>query len=237
MNLFRVYRAIEKGPLRLVAAVRRLAAGGEGAILAEAALVIPVLLLLLVAMVEFTQAFAVRRRTAAVAATTADLVSQAVSISTSDLNDIVSAANNLMPPYSVTPLTVTITSVQLAQNPNQDTANNQVTANWSCSWSSISAAPVCSGANTPYSDCGANRNTGAPDCPVSSTSLPPGLLGSGNDPNNPSVTYGTGTGQCIIIVQTSYLFAPTVGRFLLHGVTFNQTSYFAPRNTACVQKT
>ena len=231
MNLFRVYRAIEKGPLRLVAAVRRLAAGGEGAILAEAALVIPVLLLLLVAMVEFTQAFAVRRRTAAVAATTADLVSQAVSISTSDLNDIVSAANNLMPPYSVTPLTVTITSVALAQNPNQ------VTANWSCSWSNVAAAPNCANTNTPYLDCGANANTGAPDCPVSSTSLPPGLLGSGNDPNNPSVNYGTGTGQCIIIVQTSYLFAPTVGRFLLHGVTFNQTSYFAPRNTACVQKT
>ncbi len=115
----------------------------RGAILFEAAIVIPILVMIFVGMVEFSQAFTARRRAGAVASTTADLVAQAQSVTTADLNDIVSVSNSLMAPYPVAPLSLTITSVGLD-------ANNQSIALWSCSWSAVGATPACVANNAPY---------------------------------------------------------------------------------------
>jgi hypothetical protein len=89
----------------------------RGSILVEAALTIPVLLMLFIGMVEFTGAYSAKKKADAVAAATADLVAQSPSpISTANLTDIATIANNLMLPYSTTPLTLTITSVTLGPN-------------------------------------------------------------------------------------------------------------------------
>jgi Flp pilus assembly protein TadG len=198
MRLFSPNRVIHP---RRVARLRSPALGfasrGEGAVLIEAAIVIPILVMLLVGMVEFSQAFTARRRAGTVAITTADLVAQASSVTTSDLNDIVSVANNLMAPYPVAPLSVTVSSVGY-------NSNNTIVTLWSCAWTSISAAPSCTA-------------TGA------AATLPSGLVLSGE-------------AQSIILVQTSYVFKPAVGEFLLGGVTFSQTAYFTPRLSAYVQK-
>ncbi len=126
--------------MRLLARARRRAAGaaaGErGAILVEAAIVLPVLILIFLGMVEFSQAFTARRRVQSVASTAADLVAQNASVTTANLQDIASAATQLMPPFSTTGLSLTITSV------GEDNQNNIVSL-WSCSFSSISAAPTC----------------------------------------------------------------------------------------------
>ncbi len=108
----------------------------DGAILFEAAIVLPILLMIFVGMVEFSQAFTAKRRVASVAITTADLVAQAASVTTSNLNDIVSISNALLAPLSVKTLTVTVTSVGLD-------ANNNAATLWICTWSKIGAAPSC----------------------------------------------------------------------------------------------
>jgi Flp pilus assembly protein TadG len=111
----------------------------KGAILVEAAIVLPILVMMFVGMAEFSLAFTANRKVTAVVATAADLVAQRMSVSSADLSDIVSVANNLLAPFSAAPLSISITSVGL------DSAGNSATL-WSCSWSSISASPSCTDA-------------------------------------------------------------------------------------------
>ncbi|MGA7329146.1 MAG: TadE/TadG family type IV pilus assembly protein [Rhodomicrobium sp.] len=143
MHLFFSHRLMrpEKWLGRLAAATRLFGRRDDGAILFEAAIVIPILLMMFLGMVEFSEAFTARRRVATVATTTADLVSQATSVSTADLNDIVSVANSLLAPYSVSTLNVTISSVGYD-------ANSNVVSYWNCTWSNVSAAPTCASPGT-----------------------------------------------------------------------------------------
>ncbi len=129
----------------------------EGAVLVEAAIVIPILLMMFVGMVEFSQAFTARRKVVAVVSTVADLVAQRMSVGASDLVDIVSISNSLMAPFSAAPLGITIASVGFD-------ANNNIATLWSCSWSSISGTPSCT---EPQQGCSASG---------ASFTLPAGLL-------------------------------------------------------------
>ena len=95
-----------RNPLQLYARAsgRTIFVRDEGAIMLEAAIVLPILVMMFVGMIEFSQAFTARRKVASTAITTADLVAQVSSVSTSQLNDIVSVSNALLAPFSATPL-------------------------------------------------------------------------------------------------------------------------------------
>jgi Flp pilus assembly protein TadG len=112
-------------------------AGERGTVAIEAAIIFPLLVLIFLGMVELSQALTVRRRVHSVASTTADLVAQSQTVTTAQLNDIASVGTQLMLPFSSTSIALTITSVA------QDT-NNNITVQWSCFWSSLSAAANCS---------------------------------------------------------------------------------------------
>ena len=86
-------------------------AGERGTIAIEAAIILPVLLLIFLGMVEFGQAFTVKRRVQNVASSTADLVAQSQTVTTAQLNDIASIGAQLMLPFSSTGIALTITSV------------------------------------------------------------------------------------------------------------------------------
>jgi Flp pilus assembly protein TadG len=129
--------------------------GGErGTIAIEAAIILPLLVLIFLGMVEFSQAFTVKRRVHNVASTTADLVAQSQTVTTADLNDIASIGAQLMLPFSSTGITLTITSVA------EDT-NNNVTVQWSCAWSNLASSANCTATGAAY------------------TGLPTGLLSAG----------------------------------------------------------
>ncbi len=115
----------------------RAAADERGAIMTEAAIVFPILVVMLLGMFEFSQAFTARRRVQAVASTAADLVAQNATVTTADLNDIASIGAQLMLPFSPTGLTLTVTSV------GQDN-NSKPVVLWTCSWGNILAAAACS---------------------------------------------------------------------------------------------
>lgn len=91
----------------------------------EFAIVVPVLLLLYVATVELGSALTVHRRTSQVAATAADLTAQVKSVTKGDIQDVQAAASNILTPYSITPLTIVLSSV-VADDEN----NGKV--EWSC---------------------------------------------------------------------------------------------------------
>ena len=86
-------------------------AGERGTIAIEAAIILPLLLLIFLGMVEFSQAWTVKRRVQSVASTTADLVAQSQAVTTAQLNDIASIGAQLMLPFSSAGIALTITSV------------------------------------------------------------------------------------------------------------------------------
>jgi Flp pilus assembly protein TadG len=104
--------------------------------------------------VEMSQAFTVKRRVQNVASATADLVAQAETVTTSDLNDIASIGAQLMLPFSSTGLTLTIMSVA-------EDSQSKITVQWSCAWSSLSSSANCTATGAAY------------------TGLPAGLLNPG----------------------------------------------------------
>jgi TadE-like protein len=95
----------------------------RGVTLVEFALVLPILVILFIGLVEFTQAFIVWRKLTTAATAVSDLVSQEASVNCSYLDDVKQVANEIMKPYNA-PKSLVIMSVV------KDAANNQTIA-WS----------------------------------------------------------------------------------------------------------
>jgi Flp pilus assembly protein TadG len=84
----------------------------------EFAMIAPILILLYVGIAEIGNLATIYRRTSSVAATAADLTAQVKSVSTADLQDIVSASSSILTPYSTSPLKIVLSSVVADQNNN-----------------------------------------------------------------------------------------------------------------------
>lgn len=83
----------------------------DGMAAVEFALIVPLLLMLLVGTVEFSQALTVDRRVTQIASSTADLVSRNKEISTSEVAGIMQIVGHLMRPYDPSRLRVTLLNV------------------------------------------------------------------------------------------------------------------------------
>ena len=94
----------------------RVARDRRGVSAIEFAIIAPILILIYVGTAEIGNALTVFRRTSTVAATAADLTAQVKSVSTADLQDIVSASSSVLAPYDPKPLKIVISSVVADQN-------------------------------------------------------------------------------------------------------------------------
>jgi Flp pilus assembly protein TadG len=88
----------------------------SGQALVEAALVFPMLISVFLGVSEFSQAFTVKRRLETAANTAADLVARTASVATADLTGIKAMIDEILKPYSTTPLGLTISSVVADQD-------------------------------------------------------------------------------------------------------------------------
>lgn len=86
--------------------------GERGVISVEFALVLPVLIILFIGLVEFTEAFTINRKLSNVASTVSDLVSQEPSVTSASLNDVTQVANEIIKPYSAAAMSLVIVNVQ-----------------------------------------------------------------------------------------------------------------------------
>lgn len=100
---------IVAGPIRRM---RNFRASSEGAALIEFTLAFPVMIALFVGVVEFSEAFAVRRKLTNASATVADLVAQRNQVTAADLDDIARVADTLLAPYAAAKLGLVISSVE-----------------------------------------------------------------------------------------------------------------------------
>ena len=99
----------QAGPVR--AHLGSLAADRSGNALVEAALIFPILIGLFLGVSEFSEAFTLKRRLEAAANTSADLVAREQAVTTADLVGLKSMLDEMIKPFSATPLGVVVTSV------------------------------------------------------------------------------------------------------------------------------
>lgn len=105
----------------LSGALQRFLRCKKGVAAVEFAMVVPIMFLLFVGSVEFSQAITVDRRVTQVASSTADLVARERSITTSDVNGIMDIVNHLMSPYDPTKLKLTLLNVYSSMTSASDT--------------------------------------------------------------------------------------------------------------------
>jgi Flp pilus assembly protein TadG len=84
----------------------------------EFALIAPMLIVLYLGIAETGNLITVYRRMSAVASTAADLTAQTKTVSTADLQDVVSAAGAIMTPFPTDELKIVLSSVVADQNNN-----------------------------------------------------------------------------------------------------------------------
>ena len=104
---------------------RQLVKDTRGLSAVEFALILPVMLTMYIGAVEFSHALTVDRRVTSVASSAADLTAQSKQVTSASVIDIFTAANSIMQPYSVTPISIVLTSVVADED-------NNTTVGWSC---------------------------------------------------------------------------------------------------------
>jgi len=102
---------------------RRFTVGGRGAVAIEAALILPVMVVMLTGLIELSYLMMAERRVSGAAHSTADLIAQETDVTSTDLSDIFSAAALIMAPFDTANLTIGVSSVRFDDttgNPSQD---------------------------------------------------------------------------------------------------------------------
>ncbi|MEZ5845013.1 MAG: TadE/TadG family type IV pilus assembly protein [Hyphomicrobiaceae bacterium] len=120
-------RATEAGRRLLT----RFAEARDGVAAVEFAMIVPMMVMLFIGAVEFSQAISADRRVTQVASSTADLVARARSTTKAELEGILDIASKLMPAptYDPTQLKITLVSVEADIN---NAATTKV--GWSCKY-------------------------------------------------------------------------------------------------------
>lgn len=111
---------------RLARLIQRLRSDHRGVAAVEFAMIVPIMFLLFVGSIEFSQALTVDRRVTQAASSSADLIARAPStgLTTSDIDGLLKIVNQLMEPYDLAPLTIEINHVK-----------RKATGNYVSSWS------------------------------------------------------------------------------------------------------
>jgi Flp pilus assembly protein TadG len=126
--------------------MRRLRRDNRGLAAVEFAMVVPIMFFLFVGAVEFSQALTVDRRVSQSASSTADLVARVDKFNnTGEVDNVLKIVEQLMAPYDLAPLTVSVISVQAKQKGTSGAAEMRV------SWSRNNKGQTPYPANSIYS--------------------------------------------------------------------------------------
>jgi Flp pilus assembly protein TadG len=95
----------------MLMSARRFASAREGLAAVEFALIAPVMIIMFYGAIELSSAVDCHSRVTRVTATSADLVAQSKSVSTTDVSNIFAAANAILYPYSAAPAQIVVSSL------------------------------------------------------------------------------------------------------------------------------
>jgi Flp pilus assembly protein TadG len=129
-------KSIRRTWFRARLAATALAYDGRGVAAIEFAMIVPIMLVLFFGTVEFSSAVAVNRKVTLMARTFSDLVSQNVSVSSTQLQGFFNADSAIMTPYDSTPTKAVISELYI------DPATLNARVQWSFAYGGTGATPL-----------------------------------------------------------------------------------------------
>ncbi len=134
---------------RLSGLAGRLRQDASGIAAVEFAMVVPIMFMLFVGSIEFSQALTVDRRVTQSASATADLIARAptTGLTAGDVDGHLRIIEQLISPYDLAPLTVKIASVKAQADPA-----NPAALNYRVDWSRDNRGGTPYARNAPYTD-------------------------------------------------------------------------------------
>ncbi len=189
--------------------VRKFSTDADAVAATEFAIVVPFMLVLLVGGVELGDGMAINVKVSATAHSVADMVTQNTSLSTAQMQNILTGATAIIAPYPVNSSQLTVTVSEISSD-----ANGNLTLQWSQSYNGTSFGPgrpsISSSTNPPY---------GALTLPASLN----GTVGNANNANNQNDQVS------FIVSEVSYAYTPNLGYTISGTVNLADSYWLFPR--------
>ena len=197
-------------PLRRLA--RRIADCNRGVAAIEFGMIVPIMFMLFIGSVEFSQAITVDRRVTQVASSMADLVSRQTTVTSAQLLGYTGIINELLTPYPSVPLKMTVVSVYACPS-----ANTTITT--ACPNPTYPATPtsftVCWSYNGPNGGTTSYTNGGP------YAGLPAGIISAGTS---------------VIVAEVTYSYTPVLFHYFIStSLPMSEKFYLKPRLSNDVQ--
>jgi Flp pilus assembly protein TadG len=187
--------------------VRKFSTDADAVAATEFAIVVPFMLLLYVGGIELADGMAINVKVSATAHSVADMVTQNTSLSTAQMQNILTGATTIIAPYPVTGsgssslLSVTVSEIS-------SDANGNLTLRWSQSYDGTSFGPGRTSLTNP---------------PLTVPTSLNGTVGNANNPNNQNDQVS------FIVGEVSYAYTPNLGYTITGTVTLSDTYWLFPR--------
>lgn len=175
----------------------------------EFAIVVPFMLVLLVGGVELGDGMAINVKVSATAHSVADMVTQNTTLSTTQMQNILTGASAIIAPYPINGNQLNVTVSEISSD-----ASGNLTLQWSQSYNGTSFGPGRPGIGSSTSPA-----YGALSLPTSLN----GTVGSASDVNNQNdqVSY--------IVSEVSYAYTPNLGYTISGTVSLADSYWLFPR--------
>jgi Flp pilus assembly protein TadG len=185
--------------------VRKFSTDADAMAATEFAIVVPFMLLLYVGGVELADGMAINVKVSATAHAVTDMVTQNTSLSTTQMQNILTGATAIIAPYPITggggTLLLSVTVSEISSD-----ANGNLTLRWSQSYNGTSFGP---------------GRTNLTNLTVP-TSLN-GTVGNANNPNNQNDQVS------FVVGEVSYAYTPNLGYTISGTVNLQDTYWLFPR--------
>jgi Flp pilus assembly protein TadG len=184
--------------------VRKFLTDADAVAATEFAIVVPFLLLLYVGGVELADGMAINLKVSATAHSVTGMVTQNTSLSTAQMQNILTGATAIMAPYPVTSGSNSLLSVTVSEISSD--ANGNLTLQWSQSYNGTSFGP-------------GRTNLANLTVPTSLN----GTVGNANNPNNQNDQVS------FIVGEVSYAYTPNLGYTISGTVNLKDSYWLFPR--------
>jgi len=184
--------------------VRNFSTDADAVAAIEFAIVVPFMLLLYIGGIELADGMAINLKVSATAHSVTDMVTQNTSLSTAQMQNILTGATAIIAPYPVTGSSSSLLSVTVSEISSD--ANGNLTLQWSQSYNGTSFGP---------------GRTNLTNLTVP-TSLN-GTVGNANNPNNQNDQVS------FIVGEVSYAYTPNLGYTISGTVNLRDTYWVFPR--------
>ena len=189
--------------------VRKFSTDAHAVAATEFAIIVPFMLVLLVGGVELSDGMAINVKVSATAHSVADMVTQNTSLSTAQMQNILTGATTIIAPYPVNNSQLLVTVSEVSSD-----ANGNMTLQWSQSYDGTTFGPgrpsIGSSTSPPYP----------------ALSVPTSLNGTAGNPNNPN---SQNDQVSFIVSEVSYAYTPNLGYTISGTVNLADSDWLFPR--------